>query len=186
MTRARVQPAADLELTMTRTDLDTLVKALEAAVSTAQSNMNRQQQSALRYRIEQQDGRISAINYALCVRAGREVNGRADMIEIPLCSLRANTMFQVSQVSLQFETKYQAPDNRRAGTAAHREIPKRSRFQRVLKWLCAWPKPGRPARARIDIQCTGNEPMTSELRIDGKLQNRQRPDDARFDSSYTP
>jgi hypothetical protein len=171
---------------MTRTELDTLVEALEAAVSAAQSNIDRQQESALRYRLEQQDGRTSAINYALYVRSGRELNGHAEMIEIPLCSLRANRLFQVSKVSLQFVTRYQETDDRQAGAPALRAAAKRSRLQRVLNWLCAWPKAVWPARARIDLQCMGTDPLTSELWIDGKLQNRQQPVEVRFDSSHTP
>ena len=171
---------------MTRTELDTLIEALEAAVSAAQSNTDRQQQNALRYRFEQQDGRTSAINYSLYVHSGREVNGHAEMIEFPLCSLRANRLFQVSKVSLQFATKYHATDDRQACAAAVRETPKRSKLQRVLNWLRTWPKPGWPARARVDIQCTGIDPLTSELRIDGKLQNRRQPDEARIDSSHMP
>jgi hypothetical protein len=171
---------------MTRTELDTLVEALEAAVSAAQSNINRQQESALRYRIEQQDGRTSAINYALYVRSGRELDGRAEMIEIPLCSLRANRMFQVSKVSLQFTTRYQATDDRQSHAAAVRASPERSRLQRVLNWLCAWPKKRWPTRVHIDMQCPGAEPLTSELQIDGKRQNPRQPHEVRFDSSHTP
>jgi hypothetical protein len=171
---------------MTRNELDTLAEALEAAVSAAQSNINSQQESALRYRIEQQDGRTSAINYALYVRAGREHNGYAGMIEIPLCSLRANRMFQVSEVSLQFTTRYQATDDRQSHVAAVRATPKRARLQRVLNWLCAWPKMRWPTRVHIDMQCTGTEPLTSELQIDGKRQNPRQPHEARFDSSRTP
>jgi hypothetical protein len=171
---------------MTRTDLDTLVKALEAAVSAAQSTANRQQQCALRYRCEQQDGRTSAINYALYVRSGREVNGHAEMIEYPLCSLRTNRLYQVSKVSLQFTASYKASDDRQTSDAAQHQAPKRSRLRRVLNWLCTWPKPGWPRRARVDIQCTGIDPLTSELRIDGKLQNRRRPLETNVGSSRTP
>lgn len=157
---------------MTRTELDTLVEALEAAVSTAQSTMDYQQESALRYRIEQQDGRTSAINYALYVRSGREANGHDKMVEIPLCSLRANRQFQVGKVSVQFTTTYRGSDDRRTDTAVSRETTRRSRWQRILNWFCVWPKLGRPTRARVDMQCTGIDPLTSELRIDGELQDR--------------
>jgi hypothetical protein len=171
---------------MTRTELNNLVEALEAAVSAAQSDISRQQESALRYRIEQQDGRTSAINYALYVRSGRQLNGHAEMIEIPLCSLRANRMFQVNKVSLQFTTMYPATDNRQVSTKAQPDTGMRPRLRRVLNWLCRWPKYGWPRRARIDLQCTGTDPLTSELRIDGKRSNPQQLLEVRADSSRTP
>lgn len=168
---------------MTRTELDRLVEALETAVSAAQSSTDRRQQSALRFRCEQQDGRTSAIDYALYVPSGRGVDGRAEMIEIPLCSLRANSLYQVSRVSLEFATRYQASDDRQDAAL---ETPKRSRLQRVLNWLQAWPKRGWPRRARVEMQCTGTDPLTSELRIDGEVQNGRRPVEARLDSSRAP
>jgi hypothetical protein len=160
---------------MTRTDLDNLAKTLETAVRAAQSNTQHLQESAMHYRIEQQDGRISAINYSMYVPAGREVHGHPEMIEIPLCSLRANRMYQVSKVSLQFTTKYQAPEDCQVGSTENRETPRQATMQRVLNWLRAWLKPSWSKRAHIELACTGIDQMASELRINGKQQNRPDP-----------
>ena len=157
---------------MTRVDLDELVKKLELAVSAAQSKAANQQECALQYQCEQHDGRISAVNYALVVPSSRSIHGHVEMIEIPLCTLRANRMYQATRVSVQFTTCYRTPNERNAETEPEHGRRGYSGIQRILNWFCTWPKRKLPRRTYVELRTMGSDALVSELRINGERHNR--------------